>query len=180
MKDKNFNVKTESLAMMAICVALAILFGNGRVLSLTIGPFRISIGNLPIVLAGIMFGPACGAMTGVAADLLSCAFVGYVPIPLVTVGAGCVGGMAGLTYRKVAQFEEPLRIILAVASGHVIGSMIVKTVGLVLTFGYPLIPTLIGRIVEYTLIGAVECVLAIVILKGLRRAGLFRPSGRKR
>lgn len=180
MKDKNFNVKTESLAMMAICVALAILFGNGRVLSLTIGPFRISIGNLPIALAGIMFGPACGAMAGVAADLLSCAFVGYVPIPLVTVGAGCVGGMAGLTYRKVAQFEEPLRVTLAVASGHVVGSMIVKTVGLVLTFGYPLIPTLIGRIVEYALIGAIECVLAIVILKGLRRAGLFSPSGRKR
>ncbi|MBR6168474.1 folate family ECF transporter S component [Candidatus Saccharibacteria bacterium] len=175
MKDKNFNVKTESLAMMAICVALAILFGNGRVLSLTIGPFRISIGNLPIVLAGIMFGPACGAMAGVAADLLSCALVGYVPIPLVTVGAGCVGGMAGLTYRKVAQFEESLRVSLAVTSGHVVGSMIVKTVGLVLTFGYPLIPTLIGRIVEYALIGAIECVLAIVILKGLRRAGLFRP-----
>lgn len=175
MKDKNFSVKTESLAMMAICVALAILFGNGRVLSLTIGPFRISIGNLPIVLAGIMFGPICGAMTGVAADLLSCAFVGYVPIPLVTVGAGCVGGMAGLAYRKAARFRESLRVILAVTSGHVVGSMVVKTIGLVLAFGYPLFPTLIGRIVEYALIGAVECVLAIVILKGLRRAGLFRP-----
>lgn len=178
MKDKKLDVR--SLAVMAICVALAALFGNGRVLSLTIGPFRVSVGNLPIALAGIMLGPGCGVMTGVAADLLSCVFVGYAPIPLVTVGAGCVGGMAGLAYRKAARFQESLRVILAVTSGHVVGSMVVKTIGLVLAFGYPLLPTLIGRIVEYTLIGAVECVLAIVILKGLRRAGLFRPSGRKR
>lgn len=58
-----------SLALMGVFVALSIVFT--RLLVLPIGTsLRFTLGNIPILLSGVWFGPLAGAVIGFASDFL--------------------------------------------------------------------------------------------------------------
>ena len=64
------------LAVSAFLAALSIICG--KYLALSVGNvLRFSFENLPILLAGMMFGPLVGMTVGVVADLIGCLMVAY-------------------------------------------------------------------------------------------------------
>ena len=65
---------------------------------------RISLGNVPIVIASIFFGPIAGMLCGAISDLLGCLLSGYPPYPvlmLAPIMTGFIPGFASLPYEDL-------------------------------------------------------------------------------
>lgn len=154
-------VAVSLLVAMSIVCGKYLAFGVGNVL-------RFSFENLPIMLAGMLFGPVVGAVAGVAADLIGCVMVGYAINPVVTAGAATIGFLSGgvwyITSKKLS-LGAMWRVILSVSSAHIVGSVIVKTLGLSAFYDMPFGILLLWRLLNYTAVGAVEGVLIYCVLR---------------
>ena len=161
MKTKNH---LRQLAAAAFLVALSIVCG--KYLAVPVGTvMRFSFENLPLILAGMLFGPAIGVLTAVAADLLGCVLVGYAINPVVTVGAACIGLVSGLVFRLLSRMPLLVKLILSVLSAHMIGSVLIKTWGLAVFYDMPFYVLLLWRLLNYVIVGTVEGLLIYCILK---------------
>ncbi len=158
---------TRSLKVMiaaALLTALSIVCG--KYLAIRGGDIlRFSFENLPVLLAGIAFGPAVGAITGTVADLLGCVLVGYTINPIITVGAAVIGALGGLLYRLFRRFPEVWRILLTVLLAHLVSSVGIKTAGLTVFYSIPFWQLLLWRALNYLIIGGAEAALLCVFLK---------------
>jgi len=137
----------RSLSTTKRMVFCGLLVGLGVVLS---GPLEIpinffglyaislSLGSVPVILAAVYFGPLYGAMVGGLWDLLQALLFpmgGY--NPLFTLSAVMIGLIPGLFFTKG---EKPtfLRILLAAACGHFVGSIVMNSLWLIISYGMPL------------------------------------------
>ena len=150
------------LTIMAMLAALSIIFG--KVLAFTAGPFRVSFENLPILMAGMFLGAPAGFLVGIIADIIGCLIVGYSINPIITLAAGSIGLLAGLMYRVLVNQKLSVRVYGSVMTAHVIGSMILKSVGMMLFYHTPLIGVA-PRVPLYICIGAVESAIILLLLK---------------
>ena len=96
MNDKKTSVRT--LTMLALLVAMSIVFS--RVLSISTGFVRFNLGSLPVLLAAVVFGPGAGFAVGAVADIIGGVLAGYAINPLITLGAGAIGLVAGFAWQK--------------------------------------------------------------------------------
>ncbi len=160
MKNKNL----RAIIMTAILAAMSIVLG--KFLQIPIGDsFRISLENLPLILASFMFGPILGGACGLVADLLGCVLRGYAIIPLITVASCVMGIIPGLLTRYVFKKDTTLFVMISGFTSHVICSMIIKTIALHMAYGMPyatLIPT---RVLIYTVTGLAESYICALLLK---------------
>lgn len=139
---------------------------------LTFGSIRITLENLPIILCGYLFGPVFGFACGAASDLLnSCVFYGIGGInPIITFGAGCVGLFSGLFSRLLKGRSNNIRLVASISSAHIVGNMIVKSIGLHIYYSYPY-KVLLLRIPLYLAIGTIEYFLLKILLKNSKIGG---------
>lgn len=170
------------LTVMAMLAALSIIFG--KFLAFNAGPFRISFENLPILMAGMFLGGPAGFLTGILADLIGCLMVGYTINPIITIGAGCIGLISGLMFRRIPSFAVPrlpeglLHNLVTVLCTHICGSMLIKSVGLALYYHYTL-PQIALRVPLYLVIGTVESLLITALLSNKAFAAQIERLGRK-
>ena len=62
--------------MLTMLSAMSIVLG--KLLAVNLGEvLRLSFENLPIIFAGLAFGPLAGAAVGLVADTVGCLLVGY-------------------------------------------------------------------------------------------------------
>lgn len=158
--------KIRQLAILGILAAASVILG--KLLQIRIGDtIRISLENLPVIFAGIVFGPVSGMAVAAVADLVGCAVVGYAVNPIITAGAMVVGLMSGLFGKMTTEEQKKsfLQILLPVAAAHTIGSMIAKTVGLHIAFGTPWKALLVTRVPIYFVNIAVESLIIYVLLR---------------
>ncbi len=153
------------LTLAGVLVALSIVLG--KILSVTAGAFRVSLENLPVILAGVWMGPLVGMVVGVAADLLGSILVGFTINPIITVGAGLIGFLAGFVFHMPSGTKLDKKLVISVMTAHVVGSMIVKSIGLALYYGYPL-SVLLVRVPLYLVIGFVEFLILRTIVKRVK------------
>ncbi len=153
---------TKVLAITAVFIAMSIILG--KFLSFTAGPFRISFENLTVLMSGIFFGPVVGLVTGAVADLIGCILYGYAINPIITLGAASIGLISGLVSKAVAKDKKLLNTILAVAAAHLIGSVVIKSIGLHVYFNYPF-ESIILRFPLYLIIGTVESYIIYMLRK---------------
>lgn len=154
------NVK--ALALTALFIALSIVLG--KFLSFTVGPIRLSFENLTILMSGIIFGPVIGLITGLISDVLGCLLYGYSINPIITLGAASIGFISGFVSHFLFKNRLFLNTLLSVALSHLIGSLIIKTIGLYVYYGYPMEAILL-RIPTYIIISAAEFYIIYILLK---------------
>ena len=148
----------------AIFVGMSILLGKYLPI-FNIDILRFSFENLPIILSGILFGPAVGAVVGVVADLVGCVLVGYAINPLVTCGSLMIGLSSGfISYFAVRRFSL-WKIVSSVFIAHLLGSVLIKSIGLMAYYAHPLWLLMIIRSANYVLVGSVESMLIFFILR---------------
>lgn len=167
---------TRVLILSALFIAASIVLG--KYLSFTVGAIRISLENLTILMAGIMFGPLIGLAVGVGADIIGCLMVGYTISPIITLGAGCVGFFSGLFSMFLFKKNKTLNIAFAVAAAHIIGSMIVKSYGLHVYYGSPL-KVLLLRVPLYLAIGTIEFIIISLIMNNKAFAAQYNRICRR-
>lgn len=151
--------------ILALMVAISILMG--KYLAIRGGDvMRFSLENTPIILSGIAFGPGAGALVGLVADLVGCVMVGYTINPLVTLGAVAIGLISGFVPRILAKININGRLSLAitVAVAHLVGSVVIKTLGLAAYYDMPFLILLLWRVLNYLIVGALDGIVVHILL----------------
>ena len=143
------------------------------------GLFRITFENLPIILAGIILGPIVGGAVGAASDLVSYLLSAQIFAPnlIVTLGAASVGIVSGLVARYAVKKRGCAQIIFAGALAHIVGSMIIKPIGLFQYYEW----LVIWRVPLYLMIAPVEIMILCLLYKNANFRRLTQiEQGRKR
>lgn len=158
---RSIKVLTMSAMLTAMSVVIGIFCKN--FLNFGGGLFRITFENLPIILSGIMFGPIVGGLVGAATDIVSYIMSNQVyPInPMVTLGAASIGVVAGFCAKFVLRKKGFVRIIFSSLFAHMIGSMLIKTLGLYTYYG----AAVIWRVPLYIVIATLEILVLLALYK---------------
>ena len=153
----------RTLVMLALLVAMSIVFS--RVLSISTGFVRFNLGSLPVLLAGILFGPWAGFVVGMVADIIGGVLAGYAINPLITLGAASIGLVGGWLWQTL---PHPLRLgqrlLFSVVAAHVVGSIVINSLALHIFYGYAW-AVLIARIPNALVLTAVNTVLLRILLE---------------
>lgn len=146
------NIPTRKMVYLSFMIALSIILT--RIFSIRIAiagveGIRIGFGGLPIIFAGIVFGPLAGGLVGAVADIIGY-FINpigaYMPhFTLTSFLTGFIPGM--IMFYLFRQKKTFLTIILAIATGQIISSIILVPVFLESLFGIPLKVTIIPRVI---------------------------------
>ena len=168
--NKNTSKSIKALTTAAMLTAMSVIVGIlcKNFLNFGGGLFRITFENLPIILTGILYGPIVGGAVGAATDLISYFLSAqiYPPNLIVTLGATMVGVAAGLIAKFVIKKRGYAQIIVSGLVAHIVGSMIIKPIGLFQFYQW----SVLFRIPLYLVIAPIE----IVILCLLYRNSAFR------
>ncbi len=159
---------TRRLAVMAMLLALSVI--ATRLLSIQTPLIRIGFGGVPIMLAGLIFGPLAGFVVGVLADLVG--FFGFPAgfgyFPGFTLSSGLVGTIAPLVLGERRLTSAFWRLLVAVALSQVITSLILGTYWVTLISGKTAFALLPLRVVSQV----VTIPTYAVLLAALRKAWL--------
>ena len=164
---------TRTLVTLALLCAMQIVLARFCVIWIT-NSIRISFEAIPILVAGILFGPVAGALTGAVSDILGSAFLsGFGWMPQLTLTPLLLGLLPGLLRRFLLQKPNLPRFFAVCAPGFVLGSMLWTTWWLSILYENPLEVLLAARVPLYCVIG----VLDIVVVYLLYRTGAFQRIG---
>lgn len=150
----------HAIVAMALFIALSVLIGKLPAFNPT-PTIRFSIENLPIFVAAATYGPIAGATVGLLADVIGCFLAGYTIFPIITLGAVSIGLIAGI-FSQI-NCNKYLKSIITVVPAHIVGSVIIKTIGLYIHYGFPFWLNLIYRAGAYTIISIVEITILQIL-----------------
>ena len=125
---------TYALTVCALLTALSVVLAR----LLTIIPSevsRFSLEAVPILLAGLLFGPLPGAAVGFAADFIGCLFSPFGYNPIFCLPPILYGLCAGLFRPWLTQKISPLRIAAAFLPAIVLGSILYQSWSLAFVYG---------------------------------------------
>ena len=153
----------KRLVLGAMLAAMSVVIGMfcKSFLNFGGGLWRVTFENLPIILAGVFLGPLTGGMVGVVSDLTSYLLSSqvYPPNLVVTFGAFAVGVTAGFMAKYAIRQRGTKQIALSAAVAHIIGSMIIKPIGLFQFYGR----AVLVRIPLYLVIAPLEILLLCLL-----------------
>jgi len=165
--------KTRRLVVCALLTALAVVLSG---LSLPQFPFgiyslKLSFGVLPVILSGVLFGPAYGAMVGGLTDFLQALIFPKGPyVPFFTVIGTLFGLIPGLFFMRGQEAKFP-RVLLAVAAGQLIASVGLNSLLLSWLYSIPW-ETFILRVINQAVMIPIYAVLVYYCVRLLKRAGV--------
>lgn len=162
--------KVRTLILLALLVSLGVILTRFSVMVLP--SVRIGFRDVPIILAGILFGPIAGMVTGIAADLIGFLvsstggfFYGF------TISAALVGLIPGLVFKGEQSGKYPfIKIILAVVLVEFGVSLFLNTYWLTVMLGKAFWALLPARVMARLIITPLEVLILTALLRALRKA----------
>ncbi|MEA4913328.1 MAG: folate family ECF transporter S component [Christensenella sp.] len=157
-------ITPKRLSLLAMFIALQIVLS--KFLMLQLAPsVRLSIDSVPILLAGIWFGPIAGGLVGALADSLGTILfpTGGAYFPLLTVAFLLVGVVSGFLSRVVKVKQSLFRIALIVIPAEIVGSYFFKSFALSLLVGVPFSGMLAARALPVSIIMIVNTVFVALL-----------------
>ena len=162
MKFKQITAKR--LSLMAMLIALQIVLSKFLMLQAT-SSIRLSIDSVPILLAGVWFGPIAGGIVGLLSDLLGTLLFPTAGMyyPPLTIAFILIGVCAGLLARFVKVKHALLRASLIVIPAELVGSLLTKSLALSFLLGIPFPTMMIGRLLPVGIIMCVDTLLVTLL-----------------
>lgn len=157
-----WNVKT--LVFMALLVSMHLVLT--RVFVIELGAYRISVGSVATILAGLWLGPVAGGVCGFTADIIGCLIKGYAVNPFITVAAILWGVLPGLARTFMAERSKKGKtvvICISIVITAVLSSLVFTTAGLVLMLGYNFYAIMPGRLIQFVILIPIYCVLTCAL-----------------
>ncbi len=150
---------TQTIVFLGVLVAMTLVFS--RMLAISLGFARFTLGSICTIMAGLWFGPAAGAVSGLAADVLGCLIQGYAVNPLITVGAMMWGLIPALMKPLIngGKLKKVAVLCASVLIASILGTMGFTYAGLVLFLGYDFWAILPTRLAQFAAMTPVYCVL---------------------
>ena len=171
------------LVTLSFLSALGIILG--KYLAFNITEFmRFSLENITIIFTGIVFGPILGFAVGAVQDIVGCIAVGYTINPIITLGSAAIGLVSGYIFRLFRRLSYPLPTVLSVLCSHAVGSVLIKSTGLAIFYSLPFGATVMWRILNYVIVGALEAIILTFLFKSkqllsqINKITTFSPYGK--
>ncbi len=165
----------RKLALASILIALAIIFT--RLLSMTFGNFlRIGLGDLPIIISGIILGPFLGAAVGAISDVLGFAIapLGDFFIPGITLSAALWGFIPGVVVHHIFKKSNTWSIIVACVTCGLLLDIIMTPLWLSLAYGsltyFAMLPV---QAINAVTMMVVNILLTIVLIRALENSKII-------
>lgn len=171
-------ITPKRLSLLAMFIALQIVLSKFLMLQLT-PSIRLSIDSVPILLAGIWFGPIAGGLVGALADFLGTLLfpTSGTYFPPLTIAFFMIGLSAGLLARFVRVKHPLLRIVLIVIPAEIIGSYLSKSIALSFLVGAPFTVLLTARALPVSIVMTVNTFLVFLLNRTLGEKAM-RDSSR--
>jgi len=174
-KKKFFTIR--ALVMAAMFVTLSIVFA--RMFSIRVSEgLRLSFGQTPIILAGILLGPWWGLIVGVLADI-----TGFMVAPMgayipgLTLTSGLIGLIPGLIYKYVIKKNVTWALIVSIAIDMLIVNGLLATFFLALVYSKRTFEAwLIARMPVELVMIVVQVVVCLILAKSLQPVLYSRQS----
>ena len=166
---------TKTLAYCAMLAALQVVLAR-LIIPMPAADTRFSLEAIPVVMAGLFFGPMAGAMVGFSADLVGCLFSGFGYNPLFCLPPILYGLFGGLLRRYVSEKTNFLRVLLAFAPAVILGSFLWQSFTLAYVYNrdgefmLSLLAKLTTRGVQFAICWPVEALITTILLK----SGIFQ------
>ena len=165
MQKKTVFKSVKGLALASMLTAMSVVIGMfcKTFMSFGGGLFRVTFENLPIIISGVTFGPIVGALVGAGSDLISYLLSPqiYPPNLVVTAGAATIGLVSGVIAWYVIPRRGLFQVIVSGGAAHILGSMIIKSIGLYSYYGI----LVLWRIPLYLVIAALELTVICWLFK---------------
>lgn len=162
---------TKKLVYMAVLVAISIILTRMFGMMLPVGGamvIRLSFGEIPIIMAGLLLGPLAGALTGVAADLLGFMInsFGGPYFPGFTLTAALTGALPALILRHVREKGFSWKqLLVAILITDIITSVIMNTMWLHIMYNKALAVILPPRIIARAMLIPVYTMIIYTMTK---------------
>jgi len=167
---KNKKMSTKTLVVAAVLVAISIVLSRFCVIYIT-PSVRISFGNIPIIIASLMFGPLVGALVGAASDLLGAAFLsGLGWYPWLTVTPILIGIIPAVLCKLIKNRRSFVAVFAVVLTADVVGPMCWSTYWLSELYNTPIFSLAVVRVPLYIGIAVLESVVIFLLMK----TGIFK------
>lgn len=168
-------MSTRLLVMVALLTAMQVVLS--RFLSFAVWNMKIGFAFVPVVLAGMLFGPLAGALVGGLSDL-----VGAILFPIgayfpgFTLTAALMGAVFGWLLNTKQSFP---RICAAVAINQLVLGLIVNSFWISMLYGSPYVALLGSRLLQYAILVPVQIVVIWVLAKAMKpvRAAAMPQQG---
>ena len=170
---------TRTLVSLALLCAMEIVLARFCVIWIT-NSIKITFEAIPILLAGLLFGPLAGGLVGAASDILGAAFLsGLGWTPALTVTPILLGVLPGLLRPLLLKKSNLPRFFTVTFPGFILGSMLWTTCWLSFLYGTPLTALLMVRVPLYCMIGDLDTLAVYYLYRSgaLQRIGLW-PAGK--
>lgn len=158
----------KRLSLLAMFIALQIVLS--KFLMLQLAPsIRLSIDSVPILLAGIWFGPLAGGLVGALGDFLGTMLfpTAGTYFPPLTIAFLMIGLTAGLLSRVVRVKHALLRIALIVIPAEIVGSYLSKSLALSFLIDAPFTALLAARALPVSIVMLVNTFLVYLLNRTL-------------
>ena len=160
---------TFAAMLAAISVVVGIFcktylnFGNGLM--------RLSFESLPVIVSGIAFGPVIGGFVGFVADIISysLSIQAFAISPVISLAATLLGVIPGIITKYIFKKRSRSAIIASGVFAHLISSVIIKTAGLFVYYGW----AVLIRIPIYFAIAALEIFIICQMFKNIAFARMI-------
>ncbi len=173
-------IKTKDIVLAGFFIAISVLLT--RVFSANlyiagVNSARLAFGFVPIMLAGILLGPALGMCVGALADILGfLLFPTGMYYPLITLTSAMVGLLPWAIYRLTSKLSEWKRALLAVGITQVVCSMFLQTLWLSILFGKSYEVLFYPRAVIALIMIPVFFAIIQSVLTGLKKAKVISKT----
>ena len=157
-------LRITMLAMLtAISVVVGIVCKNAFTFMIY---YRFTLENIGVL--------AAGAIVGFASDAISCLLSTNPQLnPMISLGAITVGAVSGFASRLLSRAKPALRYAVAVSTSHILGQVLIKSVGKMWYFGMPWYGIFIGLGFS-ALAGAVEYAVIMTLSKNKQISEFLR------
>lgn len=160
---------TYALTVCALLTALSVILAR----LLTIIPSeisRFSLEAVPILLAGLLFGPVPGAAVGFAADFIGCLLSPFGYNPIFCLPPILYGLWAGLLRGYVWTKPTVWRVALAVFPAALCGSVLWQSAALALVYGGEaklafFLTRLASRSIQFAVTGVIDTAAVWLLLR---------------
>jgi len=184
--QKNQAFSTRVLAYCALLAALSVVLAR-LIIPMPNASTRFSIEQVPIFLAGMLFGPGAGAMVGFCADFVGCLFSGYGYNPLFSLPPVLYGFFGGVFQSYLRGNVSVPRLAAAFAAPVVGGSILYQSAALSFvynskgSFSASMTYFLTTRSVQFAVTMALDVMIIYFLFRSriFDRMGIWPPVGRK-
>ena len=178
MNNKKGSMDTRTMVKAGFLTAISIVLTRFMYFFVPLAGFpalRISFGEVPIMMSGLLFGPLVGGVTGVAADLIGIlinsqgAF--HPGFTLSSMLWGVIPGLFYILFKKHKSYEKIysfMNVFLAVFVSFVVISLGLNTLWLSSMFGQAFVILLPGRVIAAIVNIPLQSIIITTLLKYLK------------